>query len=357
MDYLVVGGGFAGLTLAVHLADRKAGTITLADAEFEKSSTRVAAGVIIPVTGRRMAKTHRADDVLPYTFDWYNGLKEQTSIDFFSPIEVLQIFHSPGNRNEWYSRSQDPGMENYCKSILGPHEIHPSVKAPLGGIVLSKCAVVNPQLFRNAVHALKFSNLIFEERRVLYEDVKVTSEDIYWLDQKYDVIIFCEGSGVVVNPFFNYVPLNPAKGEIIDFVSQELDDRQIINGNVFIVPIGNGQFRAGSTYAWDDLTNEITSAARETLVTGVKTITNVSFSITGHQSGIRPAMKDRRPVLGLHPIHSQVAIFNGLGTKGAMLAPFYAHQLCELLLNGKLPDSDVNVSRFNELYPVRPTVL
>ena len=71
------------------------------------------------------------------------------------------------------------------------------------------------------------------------------------------------------------------------------------------------------------------------------------FDIVGHVAGVRPSVKDRRPFLGESRVRANVYIFNGLGTKGALLAPFWAEHLAKHLLEGKPIEQEVQVERSN----------
>jgi glycine/D-amino acid oxidase-like deaminating enzyme len=70
-----------------------------------------------------------------------------------------------------------------------------------------------------------------------------------------------------------------------------------------------------------------------------------NFSIQQHEAGVRPATADRRPLLGLHPAFPCMGIFNGLGTKGVSIAPYFAAHFADLLLENKQLDQEVSISR------------
>ena len=72
------------------------------------------------------------------------------------------------------------------------------------------------------------------------------------------------------------------------------------------------------------------------------------FEIIDHQAGIRPTVKDRRPLLGVHPAHHQLAIFNGMGTKGVMLAPYFANHLVNHLENDDKLLPEIDIVRFGK---------
>ncbi|NJK93646.1 MAG: FAD-dependent oxidoreductase [Bacteroidales bacterium] len=123
------------------------------------------------------------------------------------------------------------------------------------------------------------------------------------------------------------MPFVPAKGEILTIHSKELKSDKILMKEIFVLPLGNHNFKVGSTYDWDKLDENPSEEGRKELVSKLDNLLDCSYTITGHCAGIRPAVKDRKPVMGLHPNYKIIGIFNGLGTKGATLAPYFAHQL------------------------------
>jgi glycine oxidase len=70
------------------------------------------------------------------------------------------------------------------------------------------------------------------------------------------------------------------------------------------------------------------------------------YKITNQSWGIRPTTPDRRPILGAHPEHQNVLIFNGLGTKGVSLAPYFSQVLSELLENEVPLNKEVDIQRY-----------
>jgi glycine/D-amino acid oxidase-like deaminating enzyme len=58
----------------------------------------------------------------------------------------------------------------------------------------------------------------------------------------------------------------------------------------------------------------------------------IPYRVTAQDWGFRPTTPDRRPILGSMPDSENVVIFNGLGTKGVSLAPYFSAQLCDWLI-------------------------
>ena len=69
------------------------------------------------------------------------------------------------------------------------------------------------------------------------------------------------------------------------------------------------------------------------MVEKLKKVIDVPYKIIGQAAGIRPAVKDRRPLVGIHKTHKNLAVLNGLGTRGVMIAPTLAKELFQVPSN------------------------
>nr|MBP6812922.1 FAD-binding oxidoreductase [Saprospiraceae bacterium] len=104
-------------------------------------------------------------------------------------------------------------------------------------------------------------------------------------------------------------------------------------------------FWAGGSYQWHYPDLEPSAGEREYILQHLGEMLEAPFDIVGHAAGVRPSVKDRRPFLGESQVHANVFIFNGLGTKGALLAPYWAEHLAAHLLEGKALEAEVRVER------------
>ncbi len=186
------------------------------------------------------------------------------------------------------------------------------------------------------------------ELRDVENDERV-SESLIYRKHQAERVVFCEGNGVSENPFFNWLPLEGTKGELITIHAPGLKLNEVIKSAVFVMPLGDDLYKIGATFNWSDKTNLPTEAGREELLEKLKSVISCDFEVTDHEAGVRPTTPDRRPLLGKHPHYPQLAIFNGLGTRGVMSSPLLAEQLVEHLENGVELDQEVDISRFRNL--------
>lgn len=349
MEILIAGQGLAGSLLFCHLHQAGA-SVTVADNYPPFTSTAVAAGILIPVTGRRMVKSYKADMVLPHAFAFYSKLEALLQTQFFHHKPILELFSSGKNRNDWFARSGDADLEGYTGDILTSGQIPDHIKNNQGGILLHRSGYLKTTVFLEAVRQHISTNATLIRERVLPESITPEKNGVLWKGKKYDKVIFCEGYEAISNPFFSHLPFVPAKGEIIDFFAEDLCEDYIINNGNFILPVGNHHFKAGSTYSWTELNTTPTPSALEELTKNLTETISCKFEVTGQKAAVRPAVKDRRPYLGFHPHHPAIGIFNGLGTKGTMLGPYFSDQLCSAILRNTAIDDDVNISRYDSLF-------
>jgi glycine oxidase len=348
VDNLIVGQGLAGSCLASQVI-RGGESLMVIDQQGHTRCSEVAAGLFNPVTGQNMVKSWMADALFPYLHGFYTDAENLTGEKFYHPLPIYRPFTSQAEQNEWMARSAD---KNFM-GMIG--EMHTSsfiagVTDPYGGLVLKNSGFIQVRNFLQAVRKLLVRQGSFLEGLFKYDRLEILQGSISYENIRAKRIIFCEGYRVDENPWFGNLPLRPLKGETID-IKCELPKDVIINRGVYIVPgETNGTWKVGSTYD-RDRSFTTTEAGRTELENKLKGLMTKHFEIIGQDWGIRPTTPDRRPVLGRHPEHEQLFIFNGLGTKGVTLAPYFSEAL---FLHFKNPanslNKEVDVTRFKSVY-------
>jgi len=151
--------------------------------------------------------------------------------------------------------------------------------------------------------------------------------EISYKDFKADKIIFCEGFRLTENPFFNYLPLAPTKGEVmtIKIPSKKYFDK-IISKDVYILPLGNYLYTVGATYNREDISDSLTDEGQSFLKERIDDILNLEYEIINSVAGVRPTVRDRKPLIGYHPENNRIGVFNGLGSRGVLAGPYLSNQ-------------------------------
>lgn len=345
LDFIIVGQGLAGSLLAYELLRRKKNVIII-DSNKKNTCSKIAAGIMLPITGRRLVKTWKADTLIPFSNWFYSEIEAITGQKVFYSLPLVEIYSSTKNRNDWLARSAESGYENYIGEEIIAKRFSNFLNTEFGGITIKNTGFLKVdkfiELLQNyfqkkniyKIESFSFDNLVIKDDSVAYENFHASK------------IIFCEGAYVVQNPFLKQLPFLPAKGEILKIYCEELPENYIINSGMYILPLGNHKFKAGATFEWNYGHDQPSHQGKEQIDSFLKKILKINFNIISHEAAIRPTLKDRRPIIGLHPRHKCIGIFNGLGTKGVMLAPYFARQFADFL-DGKCEiENEVDVKRF-----------
>lgn len=329
-DYIIVGQGIAGTMLA-HFLTQTGNKIFVIDDFNSSSSSNVAAGIIHPITGRRLVKTGLYDEAFPIAVETYLQLEKEFKKDFFYRIPIIEIFSSVKNKNDWELKSAESGFEKLTGKILGP-SFNPAINAPFGAIeVLGGGCLKLKELVQAFRTSLLQKNLLLNEKMDFVE-LSADEKGIRYRDITARKIIFCEGFHAQQNPFFKSLPFQPSKGEVLIVKCKALSETEIINKSIYILPLGNRLFKIGSTFDWNNLNDVPTLSAREKLMKEFSSVAKSDFEVVDHFAAVRPTVKDRKPFVQTHPSNKNIAILNGLGTKGVLLAPYLAKKMCDMLM-------------------------
>lgn len=341
-DYFIIGQGIAGSVLGYLL--HKAGQKVLIIDPGKKNASVVAGALINPITGKRLTKTWLADLLIPCAFQFYRSLEKTFSASFFRELLITRVFSSIYQANDWDSKRLNPAFAEYISGASATTDLN-LVEMNFGFTDFKKGAHIDAELLLSAFKKYFNQNGILNS--TLFDTLSTPTSAPFSHDaQKAKNIIFCDGWRTAKNPLFSNLPFLPSKGDVftLDIPNVHLD--RIISKGLFMIPLNSGLVKSGSTYRWDSLTETADADGYATLKPKLDRLMTVKYDIFHHEAGIRPTVQDRRPVLGCHPNYKNVFIFNGLGTKGFLLAPFFAEQMWEYILYGCPIMADVNIARF-----------
>ncbi|MDZ7776535.1 MAG: FAD-dependent oxidoreductase [Bacteroidales bacterium] len=340
--YVIIGGGLAGTLFTQTLEKFGIEDFLLVDAPGYSNSSRVAGGMFNPVVFRRLQKTWMADEIIPYLHDFYPDMEKKLGVRFFHPRKLLKIL-SDEEKAFWKTKtSENHYLSHQANHYFPQHQIY----HPDGAGLVNQAGNVDTNTLLEAWHNfLKKKNKI-RESKVSFEDIIIDDKAVRWKDVEAEYLIFAEGWKVTENPFFNYIPMKPAKGDVLQIEVPGFTTDHIINKKICTLPSGGNTFRVGATYQWENLNEIPETQSREEISQTLKQYLKLPFTIEDQKAAVRPVVGDRRPVLGSHPEHNRLLIFNGLGTKGVMLGPYFARHMVNHLEKNKTLMPEVNVERF-----------
>ncbi len=342
-DYIIVGSGLAGIAFAETLLQHNKSFVVFENKS--QSSSSIAGGLYNPVILKRFSEVWNAKSQLELANSFYEEIQKKLNVQFDFKIPIFRKFFSVEEQNNWFTASDKPNLAPFLSTTI-VHKKYNGINAPFGyGEVLQTGYVDTIALLSHYHNYLKSLNLLISET-FDYRQVKLFDDHIEYKNIKSKHIVFAEGFGMHSNPYFNYLPLDGTKGELFIIRAADLDLDVIINTSVFILPLGNDLFKVGATYNWKDKTNTPTQEGRKELIERIKEILNCDFEIVDHFAGVRPTVRDRRPLLGTHPKHKNFHILNGLGTRGVMLAPAMAIDLFDFIEEIKPLDKTIDIKRY-----------
>ncbi len=341
VDYIIVGQGVCGTFLSWELQKNNQSFIVI-DESNPSSASKVASGIINPVTGRRIVKTWMIDELMPFARNAYKQIGVELNIDCITEKNIIDCFTTPQMRLAFLDRYKTDSA--FLNLPANENDWLEHIQYEFGYGIIHPCYLVDLQLLLTS-HRKKLSdNHQLLEERFEIKNMLVDNDGIRYKEVTANKIIFCEGVTGFDNPYFKALPYGANKGEVVLVEIPELPATHIIKRGYSLVPWSANVFWLGSTYLWEfeDIlpTKGFFNFAENWLRQTIKH----PFKIIDHMAAARPATLERRPFVGLHPLHNNIGILNGMGTKGCSLAPYFAKQLVSHLLKNDpvLPEADVH---------------
>lgn len=345
LDFLIIGQGICGTFLSRYLTQAGKSVVVIDDNK-PFSASKVASGIINPVTGRRIVRTWMIEELLPFALREYTALGKQLGVSVVKESSVLDFHPSQQMRDAFEKRLEEE--EEYLHKT---NELawQPTFNFHFGVGEINPCLLIdiNTLLLKWRDELQKQYALI--EEAFSLEELSISEGKVHYKNLSAKKIIFCDGVDGVANPFFRNLPYSPNKGEAIIARIPDLPTDYIYKQGLSIVPWKDDLFWIGSTYEWNFTDALPTAAFREKVKSFLALFLKIPFEIVDHIASVRPANMERRPFVGLHPIQSNIGILNGMGTKGCSLAPFFAKEFADFLTEEKPIAPEVDVRRFEKI--------
>lgn len=325
VDVVVVGQGLAGTCLAWRL--RLAGrSVCVVDPGESSTASRIAAGLITPMTGRRFTVLPDWASLWKTAVDFYRNIEARTNSRFFTVETSRRIFQSSEERAVWETRrllgDQGPGV------VASPNW-PPLIRTPFGGFAMAPAARLDVARFLDVSRETFAANGELAEARLEPGTVEPGPDGcrLPVLGLSARSVIFCEGAAGRENPWFPKLPWLPAKGEILTIMVPGLGLVETLHGEVWLAPRADGTYRVGATFDPRRLDSTPTAEGRADLLTKLARLVDAPVEVLAHDAAIRPAMSNQQPVIRRHPVWPGLWLLNGLGSRGSLLAPTWSVRL------------------------------
>lgn len=343
IDYLIIGSGLAGISFS-EMALQNNKSILVVDNNSQNSS-KIAGGLYNPVILKRFSEVWKAQEQLVVMNEFFAVLEKKLNCKVNFKLPILRKFFSVEEQNNWFAASDKVNLARFLSTHLIPKK-YTGIDSPFGYGEVLQTGYVDTALLLDKYKEYLIKNQLYLEESFDYDALQEEVDGIRYKNIQAKHIIFAEGFGMHANPYFNHLPLDGTKGELFIIKAPQLDLDVIVNTSVFILPLGNDLYKVGATYNWKDKTDLPTEEGKTELVERIKEIISCDFEIVSHFAGVRPTVKDRRPLVGTHSKHHAIHILNGLGTRGVMLGPAMAKALFEYIEYKKPLDKEIDIKRF-----------
>lgn len=332
--FLIVGQGLAGTILSMRMNEKQIPHDVIDDNALSSKSSRIAAGLINPIVLKRFKIVHEAisfiDSAKPFYQEWENTL----NTSFYIEQDIAHLLHSQEEQNLWLEKSANSPFSRFMKNVE-PGNID-ALKSPFGVGMMAETAWLKTEIFLNAYRSfLKSKNGLIEKQ------ISIKSLSSQFPDH---IPIICNG-----HLLKNSIPeeakiFTPTRGEVLIISTNEIPEDFIYHSGIFILPLGNSLFKVGATYHWNNLFDTPSEEGKTKLIEGLEKIFSGSYQIVDHLAGVRPNTSDRKPLLGKF---KEGYVFNGLGSRGVLMAPLLSKMLLESIFNGKPIPPEYNINRFS----------
>ena len=345
-DYIIVGQGIAGTMLAHFLLkyDKK---LLIVDKQHQQSASMVAAGVVNPITGRHFIKSWRVDELIPFALSTYRELEEKFGTQLLELKNIAMIFDSISTVNNWAIRSGNTDVKDYVSDQFSSDFYDGFLKEVKDGVEFKQSGRIR---LKNVL--LPYKQLLQKEQDYLeesfdYNHLEIKEGCVCYKGYKARKIIFAEGYQAIYNPYFNYLPFLPAKGDILmvripDYPAKD----KLVKHGVFIVPWKEDIYWVGSSYNKTYTTIEAVAEEGADLQARLDRVLKIPYEVIEHKTAIRPTVRDRKPFIGQHPVHKNLYLFNGMGAKGSYLSPLFAAYFVEYLEKNIPLDKEIDIKRY-----------
>lgn len=346
-DFLIIGQGLAGSLLGWRLLEHGARVLVVDDG-YRSSSSTVAAGLINPVTGKRLVKTVGVDECLPLARETYRQLEQLLETELLVEKPMLRLFHSRQERERWGRRREDPAYQPYLGEVIEAAQLPPPIVASHGAGHQLQTAYLRTEPLLLGLRDWLEERESYLQAPFAYGDLELNAEGVVWRGVRARRLIFCEGYKGADNPWFRWLPFQPAKGEFLTLKTEQPLPDCIINSGRWLMPRRDGFYRAGASYEHAPLDEVVTDEARSMLLQALASFLSPvpPFEVVEQQAGVRPTTSDRQPFIGSHPHHPQLLMFNGFGSKGSLLIPWHVERMLAHLLTGEPLPAAMALSRY-----------
>ncbi len=341
---LIIGQGLAGTALAWRLRERNT-PFVIVDRDEPLTSSKVAAGLITPITGMRLTVSWRYEMFYRDALRFYRDCGKRLKQRLFFPRGYVRLLKNDQELGKWQKRRRDPDMPRF----LLPRDPELSTDVfhdPQNGFQQRHAAWLDTTAYLQASRVFFESLDAWRKADVRPEDVHDDADGVTWNAQRFSHVIWAQGWSAQIHPLLHWVPFQSALGTILSVKTDLHGEKRIVNRGCWLLPRNDGTSRAGSTYEWTfNDPNTPSPGQVRNLEATLRALMIAPAEVIATQTAVRPIIKGRQALMGTHPTHPRVAFLNGLGSKGSLRSPWLARHLVEHLLDGAPIDAEMDLQQ------------
>lgn len=335
---LIIGQGLAGTAVAWRLWERGA-PFLLVDRDEPVTSSKIAAGLLTPITGMRITLNENYGPRLLQAVPFYRHKERLLGRRFLYSRPAVRLFKDEQEPKKWARRADDPAVQAFVQQRPRVPLVNPGLfNGSHGGFQMKHAGYLDTAAYLAASRDFFARPGHWRKANFNLDDLVVTADGVHWQGESFNEVIFCTGWEAMKNPWFDWVPFAPARGTILTARADLPGERRIINCGCWLLAREDGTLRLGSTYETKfdhSCPNEADSVKLAGLKEQIGRFVKVPVTFLDQQTAVRPSITQQRTLIGRHPAKPRVAFFNGLGSKGTLLSPHYSLRLVEHLLDGR----------------------
>ena len=340
-EFLIVGQGLAGTTLAWTLLQRGR-TFLIVDREDPITSSKIAGGLVTPITGMRLTLNWRYEELQNEAVRFYRHKERVLGRRLYFPRPHLRLLRNEREAEIWERRQTEPELQKFIVKSTGVDANR--IAAPFGGFQQRRAGFLDSAAFIEASRAHFQSLGAYEIGEVNEEDLDLGKTDVGWRGRRFSNVVLCQGWEVAKSRGFSWLPVDHTQGAVLSVRAETGETRRILNQGCWLMNRAGGQVLAGSTYETKfDQPHVADPNAVERLIGRLNAMVKGGIEVLGSQTAVRPGIKKNKGAIGRHPVHERLVLMNGLGSKGVLRAPFLARRLVDHLLDGSALEPEIDV--------------
>lgn len=345
IDTLIIGQGLAGTFLA-HFLLQAGQSVMVVDNGDPASASRACLGILDPIIGRRFKPAWKVETLFPFAEQTITKFGEASGQHYYASQNIFKIFIDIKQKTRWERDCAAPEYKKYIENNASPPQCLQHLRTEHGWVELTGAALVRVTALLDDYRDLLRRKGLLIEVAFDHAELEIGHGVVRWRGVTAKRVVFCEGSRVRENPWFGRLPWQFTKGETLTIRSADLSPEKIYYRGVFVVPANEQRYQVGATHVRSDCSTSSTPEGRDELCTKLEAFFSGQYEIIDQHAGVRTALPDYKPVLGVHPEIKELAIFNGLGSKGITQGPYFASRMAARLLHGAPVEAEVDLARF-----------